>query len=305
MKNKVLKSAIIILLLVVITMADFMLVGKEFITYALKNMENSTNHENVEFAAYFKTEEGEKSNINYEMNSDEMKLYIKLAVEKEGCFDGVITLGDSNFKFKKEKNNQYIKSMSENQIILDTIRAERTVELEIGIEPVVEESYNVDMLSKNSILKLTGSYINSEDKKTSIESEKSVALSLVVPSNIETTFAGKVITNRIYKIGEESKRIVQVELNSGVVENVYPIKATEFELELPKNIEEIENISFLVLIIAAGTEKYSSGTSIASIGLPAVTFPSKGISTTKSSFSKYSLGTKSSSALFFASFFLI
>ena len=92
MKNKVLKSAIIILLVVVITMADFMLVGKELITYALKNMENSTNHENVEFAAYFKTEEGEKSNIDYEMNSDEMKLYIKVAVENEGCFDGVITL---------------------------------------------------------------------------------------------------------------------------------------------------------------------------------------------------------------------
>ena len=59
----------------------------------------------------------------------------------------------------------------------------------------------------------------------------------------------------------------------------------------------------MVLIIAAGTVKYSSGTSIASIGLPAVTLPSKGMSTTLSSFSKYSLGTKSSKALFLASFF--
>ena len=243
MKNKVLKSAIIILLLVVITMADFMLVGKELVTYALKNMENSTNHENVEFAVYFKTEEGEKSNIDYEMNSNEMKLCVKVAVENEGCFDGVITLEDSNFKFKKVKTSEYIKEIEENRIVLDSIRAERTVELELGIEPIIEESYNDDMLNKNSILKLTGEYLNSEDEKTSIESEKSVALSLTVPNSVETTFKGKVITNRIYQIGEDNKRIVQLELNSGVVENIYPIKATEFEVQLPEGVEEIEVIT--------------------------------------------------------------
>lgn len=243
MKNKVLKSALIILLLVVITMADFMLVGKELITYALKNMENSTNHENVEFAVYFKTEEGEKSNIDYEMNSDEMKLYIKVAVENEGCFDGVITLEDSNFKFKQEKASEYIKVIEENRIVLNSIREERTVELEVGIEPVIEESYEENMLRKNSIIKLSGEYIDSEDKKTSIKSEKTVALSLTVPNDIETTFEGKVITNRIYKIGETNKRIVQIELNSGVVENKYPIKETQFEVVMPEGVENIEVIT--------------------------------------------------------------
>lgn len=243
MKNKVLKSAIIILLLVVITMADFMLVGKELITYALKNMENSTNHENVEFAVYFKTEEGEKSNVDYEMNSDEMKLYIKVAVENEGYFDGVITLEDSNFKFKKEKTSEYIKEIEKNKIVLNSIREERTVELEVGIEPVIKESYEEDMLRKNSIIKLSGEYIDSEDKKTSIESEKTVALSLTVPNDIETTFEGKVITNRIYKIGETNKRIVQIELNSGVVGNIYPIKSTEFEVVLPEDLENVEVIT--------------------------------------------------------------
>lgn len=243
MKNKVLKSATIILLLIVITMADFMLVGKELITYALKNMENSTNHENVEFAVYFKTEEDEKSNIDYEMNSDEMKLYVKVAVENEGYFDGVITLEDSNFKFKKEKTSEYIKEIKENRIVLNSIREERTVELEVGIEPIIEENYKDDMLNKNSILKLTGEYTNSEDEKASIESEKSVALSLTVPNDIETTLDGRVITNRIYKVGETNKRIVQIELNSAVVENIYPIKTTEFELALPDGVESVEVIS--------------------------------------------------------------
>ena len=60
------------------------------------------------------------------MNSDEMKLYIKVAVENEGYFDGVITLEDSNFKFKKEKTSEYIKEIEENRIVLNSIREGRT-----------------------------------------------------------------------------------------------------------------------------------------------------------------------------------
>ena len=48
-----------------------------------------------------------------------------------------------------------------------------------------------------------------------------------------------------------------------------------------------------------GNEKYSFGVSIASIGVPAVTLPSNGTSTTFSFFSKYSFGTNISIVLFF------
>ena len=59
------------------------------------------------------------------------------------------------------------------------------------------------------------------------------------------------------------------------------------------------NISFLVVNKFVGNAKYSSGVSIASIGLPAVTFPRRGTSTIFSSFSIYSFGTNTSIVLFF------
>ena len=58
-------------------------------------------------------------------------------------------------------------------------------------------------------------------------------------------------------------------------------------------------ISFLVVKRLVGRAKYSSGVSIASIGFPAVTFPSRGTSTMFSSFSIYSFGTNTSIVLFF------
>ena len=60
------------------------------------------------------------------------------------------------------------------------------------------------------------------------------------------------------------------------------------------------NISFLLATRLTGKSKYSSGISIASIGFPAVTFPSRGTDTTVSSFLAYSFGTRSSIVLFFS-----
>ena len=63
--------------------------------------------------------------------------------------------------------------------------------------------------------------------------------------------------------------------------------------------------SFLLVTKLAGNEKYSSGVSIASIGVPAVTFPSSGTSTIFSLVSSNSFGTSISIVLFLlVSFFM-
>ena len=92
MKNKVLKVAVIMALVVVLTISDFILVGMN-IAKAIESIEDATNHENVKFSAYFKTEEGKQvSKKDYQIDNDEMKLYLQVAVKNEGYFDGVITL---------------------------------------------------------------------------------------------------------------------------------------------------------------------------------------------------------------------
>ena len=242
MKNKVLKAVIIMLLIVTLTIADFVLLGTSLVTYALENITNTTSNNNVKFAAYFKTEE-EVSRIDYEMNSNEMKLYLEVAVENKGYFDGVVTLENSNFKIKENLSSDKITKIEGNTITLNRVRAGNKAEIELAIEPIMDESYGDNMLSKETTIKLSGKYNNGEEKIVDINAEKKVTLNLTVPANIDTTLERKVLTNRVYKIGEENKRIVQVELNSTVVENTYPIKRTIFELPLPNGAENVEVIT--------------------------------------------------------------
>jgi len=243
MKNKVLKATIAVVLIMAMVIADFVIVGMELVTYALENMDNLTNHQNVKFAVHFKTGDEEIIESEYEIVDGEMKLYLKVAVENEGYFDGVVTLENANFKLKEQILSEGVSKIEGNTVELKRVRAGNEVEIELGIEPVIEEAYSENMLSKESVLKLTGTYVDSLEKKASIESEKKVTLSLLAPSNLETALEGKVITNRIYKIGEENKRIVQLELNSEVLKNAYPIKATNFEISLPEGVEEVKVIS--------------------------------------------------------------
>jgi len=243
MKNKVLKSIIATMLIIVIAMADFMLLGINLVTYASKSIDDSTSNDNIKFAAYFKLNDNETPQIEYEMNKSDMKLYIKVGVENEGYFDGVITLENSNFKLKQAVSNSLVNKIEGNTITLNRVRAGNTTEIELGIEPVKDEDYQQNNLSKQSMISLTGQYVDSTENKTVIEAEKTVTLSLVAPKNLETELEAKTITNRIYKIGEANKKLVQVELKSKVLENAYPVKTTTFELELPEGVEKVEAIS--------------------------------------------------------------
>ena len=237
MKNKALKTILIVALIIALTIADFVLVGTKLVTYALEDI-------GVKFNAYFKSEEGEETpEIEYEIDNQEMKLCFEISVESGVSFDGVITLSENaNFKLK-DGLSQGISKIEGNKIILETIRTGNTAKIEVGIEPVVQEDYGEDMLSKESTLTLSGNYDDGTDSNKSINLEEKVRLTLTPPANIETSLNGKIITNKSYQLGEETKKIVQIELSSAVLGNVYPIEETTFEVSLPKEVEGIEVIT--------------------------------------------------------------
>ena len=245
MKSKVLKCMVAILLIIVLTMADVIFLGKNLMTYALENVDNATNHSNVKFAAYFKDGEEEVTQSEYEMSSTEIKLYLKVEVKNDGYLENAkITLRDSNFKIKQRENiSEYVSEVKENTITLNRVTAGNSAVIEIEIEPVIEEKYSDDMLDKESILQLTGDYKDGTEENITIDAERKVTLSLSVPSDIEISLSGEVITNRVYKIQDINKRIVQIQLNSKVVDDAYPIKETSFELALPDEVENIEVIT--------------------------------------------------------------
>lgn len=243
MKNKKLKAILATALIITLTIADFMILGMNLITYAMESVSNVTAIDNVKFAAFFKEGENITSQTQYEMTNTEMKLYLKVSVENEGYFEGKISLGDSNFKFKEQEIPESIGKINGDTITLNRIRTGNIVEIEVEIEPIITESYSEEMLSKESIVILDGNYTDSSEKVEKLNEKKYVTLNLSVPSNIDTMLEAKVITSNIYKIGEENKKLVQIEINSKVLKNEYPIKATDIQLVLPEGVEQAEVIT--------------------------------------------------------------
>ena len=100
MKQKFLQAVTAMLLIVTLTMANFLLLCVNVVSYAAEiiNMESSTNHKNVEYMAYFKDTAGNKvDSLDAKTNSEDLKLYFQVSVKKEGYFNGNITLNNANF----------------------------------------------------------------------------------------------------------------------------------------------------------------------------------------------------------------
>lgn len=248
MRENLLKPIIAIILIITLTMANFVLLGVSAVSYAADeiNKNIATNNENVTFNSYFKNES--KSTVGSKeekMNSNDIRLYMQISVKNEGYFNGKITLGDSNFKLKEEVLSSGINKIEGNTIILNQINSSKTVEIEVGIEPVKEDKINTGLLNMTSNVVLSGTYKDSSEKDIKIESTRQVQLILTNPyeDNKGAEASCEILTNKVYAINGENKRIVQVLINSGISENAYPIKSTNLEVSVPDGVEKVETIS--------------------------------------------------------------
>ncbi len=242
MKNKVLKAILVVALIIALTISNFILVGMNLV-YAVQSETDTTNHVNIKFYTYFKIGEEELPEAEYVIDDNEMKLYMRVSVENEGYFDGVITLEESNFNIKQDSVSEGISKIEGNTITLNRITAGKKVEIEVGIEPIINEEYEVKMLNMDSKVKLTGTYKDSTEEDIKIESEKTVALNLTVPNEVSTNLNSQVITNKVFKLGEENKRLIQVEINSKLENNRYPVKSSELEVIAIPGTEKVEVIT--------------------------------------------------------------
>ena len=233
MKGKILKASVIILLIITMTIANFIFVGNTLISYALDNI--STNNNNIEFSAYFRNENGDEvTNIERGINSSNTNLYFRLKVKKQGYFNGKILLNESNFKLGEVKNT-YINKIDGNVIKLNQINAGEDIEIEIPVEFTRTETFDLSVLSMESKIRLEGIYKDSSEKDKEIEADKSVTLKIVPenssPENIENS--SKILTNKTLTVAGEEKRVVQLLLNIGLKDNNYPVKEINISTNVP------------------------------------------------------------------------
>lgn len=238
MERKILKKLLIVLMVMVLISADFFVLGSGIISYAA-NLESSTNDENIQFTAYFKDVNGERTDtLTESINRQDLKLYAEISVKEEGYFNGTIELQDSNFKLKDTGGSNYISSIDGNKVTLNQINAGETVEIELGIEPIISDKVQ---LSKESIVKLTGEYVKTQQKllstdigSTEIEAEKTVIANLQPAEDINAELVTDIITNKVLSVNGTNKRVVQLLINSRLTENAYPIRQTTINVQVPQ-----------------------------------------------------------------------
>lgn len=238
MKANLLKVITTILLIITMTMANFILLGFSVVSYAVDALgAENTSHKNVTFSANLKNGEDESTDLKAKMDSTELNLHMKISVKQEGYFNGKITLKNSNFKLKTDILSEGITRIENNVIYLSQINAGETRDILVGIEVTKDDKFNLGILDMESELQIEGIYRDSSEKDIQITGTRTVKLQLVSPydeQNNGIILESNIITNSVVRYKDSDRRIVQLYVKSGLNGNLFPIKLTEMQLNAPK-----------------------------------------------------------------------
>ena len=199
MKNKVFKISVVILLIMTLTMTNFIFLGSSIISYAADS--TSTNHKNIEFDAYFKDSNGQKTTtIERTAGTQELSLYLAVNVNTEGFFVGQVELENSNFRIVGSES-EFVSKISENTIYLNQLDVGTTAEIEVKVKPVDNEVMNINMLDCQSELTLTGIYRDNTEKDIEIDATRTVNMRLIEANSKDSVKNEiEVITNKLIKL---------------------------------------------------------------------------------------------------------
>ena len=240
MKKKLLKIATSMLIILTMLFGNFALLFENAITYAADgtNGEVSTSHRNVEFSAVIQKVEGEEgAELKVGTDENDLKLHMQIAVKQEGYLEGTIELDTANFRLKTDILSEGITKIEGNTITLSQINAGETRDLLVGIEPIKDETFNLSLLNMESKISLRGIYRDSSEKDIKIEGIRTLKLELVSPYSKENTgniLKQQMITNKVITENGENKRVIQMEVETGIEGNLYPIKEDRIGIETPK-----------------------------------------------------------------------
>ena len=239
MRNTLINKIVSALIVMVMTMTNFVMLGANMVTYAAEivSEDSKTSHSNIRFSAYLIDSNGNMSDkIEENMNSENLKLHIKIEILKEGYFNGNIVLSNSNFKLKNEILSEGINEIKDNTIFLSQINAGEVKEFDVGIEILKEDIFDLENIERESKLKLQGVYKDSTEEDIQVEGERVLTLLLKSPYNEENTgiiFSQDIITNKISNFENIQKRMVQTKITVGMEQNLYPIKYENIEIIAP------------------------------------------------------------------------
>ena len=239
-------KVISMVLVITLTFANFALIGSSIANDNLNS--NDLNADNVRFEVYLDENDRTKTALEADLNAQDLTLYAAIKVENEGRLENAkINVLNANIKLKGEES-QFEKSIG-------TIAAGDEQIIPIQIEARKDDVYDLRLLNMDSQIVLTGTYYNSNEEITQVSTTKQINIRFNTNSltNEDVFVSQQVVTNKIYKIGEENRRVVQLLVRADLQDNKAPIELKKIELKVP-SFEQIYEVN-VVGVTAKGTNE--------------------------------------------------
>ena len=262
MNNKILTKMLAVMLVFTLTCANFILIAMNVnqiyaASLEYENQETAINKTNIIFDSYFKKEDGEKTHtLVSEMENEELKLYLDISVTKGYLEKGEVSITDANFRLiETDEIIDGVEKISsaKNTVTLNQISKGEEKIIELPVEIIKDELFNVSNFSTDSNVTLTGQFINDNAKE--IDVKKTIMINLSLSEDANTILSGKVLNTAVFEENEVNKEHFQIEVESGVVDNALPIRATEIEIQIP----ELENRELEYANVYGASTKATNG----------------------------------------------
>lgn len=235
------KKIIATMLVLIIALANFSNVGiyasevfAEKKSTSLEKQNSKTNNSNVEFDAYFVSDEEKTYEATKNIGEDN-KIIVDVTVKNAGYLKNtMIKFSNSNFKLTNEVNSEYISSIDteNNEVVLKQIDSKENVKIELPIQFKDGETVNAVDFSLTSLVEMTGTYVDAKGKSNNVEKQISLKLNWTA-ANVEAVLQSDVTKFVPYDINGQKGLILQTIVKSGVKDNTLPIKETKIEVEVP------------------------------------------------------------------------
>ena len=252
MEKKLTTKVIAGMLAFILTFANVILLGiytQESIatSMGLEEQSKTVANANIEFDAYFKEGGEVKHSKAVDMSSNNDSIYLSIKVTDGYFKNGKISLNNANFDFAKA--NQELSSVERvdtetNTIILNQINKNESVVLEMPIKMKTDSSFDVINLDKISKVELEGKYVNKKGEEVKIS--KTIEVNAKMTAEAQANLEAEITKYVPYEVDELKGVALQIEIKSGIVNNVMPIKTSKIEIDIPKISEkEPERVTVL------------------------------------------------------------
>ena len=237
-KSKLINTILVIVIILSLTLTNFIVVGNALISYAMDSnldSQNNTVNKNVKFDTFFDEGNGNTHYLVYDVNNTEKQMYIDLSVEEGYLKDATIEFKDMNYMIADVKDESgIVQENKNNTLVLRQINANTNAKLMLTISDNLSDKIELSSLDRNSTVLLKGTYVDNEGEEKNIEKE--IAVNVKLTGDYELQITQEPNSYVTYNDGNGEKALVSVKVDSVLkeTENRLPIKDSKIEIQVPQ-----------------------------------------------------------------------